>query len=143
MELLYEQLIQLLSNVPELKWIDLDVGQLQEDHPPVLYPCALIEISADKAEDIENHTQQVSGRFKITLAFKAYGETNSTTDLPTRSNALEYFRIATKCYKELQGFTNDNFYPFSRTSERPENIKKELKVVAQYYDTSWHDYTAS
>lgn len=143
MELLYEQLLQLLSNVPELKWIDLDVGQLQEEQPPVLYPCALIEIIVDKTEDIQNHTQQASGRFKLTLAYKSYGETNSTTDLPTRSNALEYFRTTNKCYKTLQGFTNDNFYPFSRTSEKPENIRKGLKVIGQYYETSWHDYTAS
>lgn len=143
MEQLYEKLLELLGTIPELKWIDLDVGQLQEEKPPVIYPCALIEIDMPQCDDIQDKIQQVRGTFKITYVFKAYGETNNKTDQPKRSNALTYFKTPKDGYKKLQGFGNDNFYKFSRTSQRPENIRKGLKVIAQTYETSWNDYSAN
>lgn len=143
MEDLYNKIVELLQEIPELKWIDLDVGQLNEPTPSVTYPCALIEIDMPKTDDIQENTQQVSARFKITIAVKAYGETNGKTAIEKRSNALSYFKIANNCFKKLQGFGNENFYAFSRTSQRPENFRKGIKVIVQNYETSWNDYSAN
>lgn len=143
MEALYQQLLTLLSDIPELKWIDLNVGQLTEENPPVAFPCALIDIEMPQCTDIETTMQQVAGTFKITLAFKAYGETNNKTETTMRSNALAYFKTTNLVYRKLQGFGNENFYPFSRTAQNPENLRPGLKVVAMRFETSWHDYSAS
>lgn len=143
MEKLYETLLTLLSAIPELKWVDLNVGQLTEENPPVAYPCALIDIDMPQCDDIEETIQQAKAAFKITLAYKAYGETNHKTAAPLRSNALAYFKTTNLVYKKLQGFKDENFCAFSRTAQRPENIRAGLKVVALSFETSWYDYSAN
>ena len=142
METLYEQLITLLKEIPALKWHDLNVGQLDQEKPPVAFPCALIDIKVPKRDDIDTKNQQVSAVFSITLAVKAYGDTNGTVSSETRANSLEYFTVMNAIYKKLQGFTNDSFYPFSCTNQQP-ITKKGLKVMLQVFETSWNDYTAS
>lgn len=46
-----------LASLPELKYIDIDWGQIDYyDQPPVKYPCALIEI---RQADYSNEGQHV------------------------------------------------------------------------------------
>lgn len=139
---LYEQLITLLNEIPELEWIDLNVGQLDQEKPPVVFPCTLIDISVPKRDDITTKEQQASAVISITLAVKALGDTNSKVSEGVRANSLEYFSIMNSIYKKLQGFTNESFYPFSCTKQIPQT-KKGLKVMLQQFETSWNDYTAN
>ena len=46
MEEILETVMQKLAQIPELRWIDLNVGQMSVQNPPVDYPCALVDITA-------------------------------------------------------------------------------------------------
>ena len=48
MDKLYEKLLELLGTVTEIKYIDLDYGQLQEEMPPLSYPAVLVRISESR-----------------------------------------------------------------------------------------------
>lgn len=137
MKTLFERITQLLSEIPELRWIDFDTGQLQEEKPSVAYPCALVEINLPRCEDIDNDTQQVYAEFSVLLAFKAMGETNTAAPVPQRSLALQYFDTVNKVERKLHGYRSEQFYPFSRVSVRNENIRRGLKVVRLSFQTAW------
>lgn len=138
MKTLFELITQLLSEIPELKWIDFDTGQLMEEKPSVAYPCALVEIDLPRCENLDSVNQRVYANFTVRLTFKALGETNSKAPIPQRSLALQYFDVVGKVERKLHGYRSEHFYPFSRTSLRNENIRRGLKVVSLTFATAWN-----
>ncbi len=143
MEQLYLKLEELLTQIKDIRYIDLDNGQLLEEMPPVTYPCALIDIDMPFCEDIENDIQKVQAFFTVRIITKALGETNSLTTPQIRKKSLEWLRLQDDVYKKLQGYSDSSFYPFSRKSGKNENLRKGLKIFALRFETSWHDYTAN
>jgi len=76
MKELYETIVaRLTAQVPELKMIDFDMGQLDvlamDIRPGVVFPVALVDISFPRCEDLSEDTQQVSAFVKIRLAFES------------------------------------------------------------------------
>lgn len=142
-ELLYNQLIELLSEIPELRYIDLDMGQLYEEKPPLAYPAALFEIDIPKADDIDTHIQKLAVSFSVRIITEQTGSTNSLASKEIREKSIEWLRLQSKVYKKLQGFKNKNFYSFSRTSGKNENLRTGLRTFVLRFSTSCYDYTAS
>lgn len=143
MKTLYETILTELNKIPALKWKDLEAGQLQEEQPPIAYPCALIDVSERRRQNIETKIQRVYATITIDVIVKALGETNSNITEPVRSNSLEYFTIADAVYKQLQGYTDSNFNEFENTSQIPKQTRKGLKVIQLVFETSYNDYTAN
>ena len=139
MKKLFETITELLSQIPNLKWVDFDCGQLLEEKPPVLFPCALVDINLPDCEDVSRSTQRVYASFTIRLAFKAMGETHAATPMPKRQLALSYFDIVEKVYFKIHGFKNESFYNFSRTGLRSENLRKGLKTIAIDFSTAFDE----
>lgn len=142
-ELLYNQLIELLTEIPELRYIDLDMGQLFEEQPPLSYPAALFEIDIPKAEDIASDIQKLAVSFSVRIVTNKTGSTNSLTSKDVREKSIEWLRLQNKVYKKLQGFKNENFYYFSRTSGKNENVRTGLRTFVLRFSTSCHDYSAN
>lgn len=138
MKTLFEHITKQLQEITELRWIDFDSGQLQEERPPVVYPCALVEINLPRYEDIDSDTQRVYAEFTVCLAFNVIGETNSNAPISQRSLALQYFDIVEKVERKLHGKQSELFYPFSITSLRNENVRKGLKVLRLSFQTAWN-----
>lgn len=143
MEELYLKLIDLLKEIPQLRYIDLDMGQLMQEKPPISYPAALIEIDMPQSEDITHKIQQCNLNFTVRLVTKALGETNANAPTPVIKSSLEWLRLQNEVYKKLQGFGNDQFYPFSRKSGKNEVIRTGIKIFALRFETSFHDHSAN
>lgn len=143
MEDLYLKLLELLKQVPQLRYIDLDTGQLMMEKPTINYPAALIEIDISNSEDIGANIQHCNINFIIRLVTKAIGETNASAPVPVIKSSLEWLRLQNEVYKKLQGYGDANFYPFSRRSGKNEVMRKELKTFALRFETSYHDHSAS
>ncbi len=139
MKELYLTITKLLSEIPQLNWIDFNDNQLQEDYPPIAYPCALIDIDLSNCVNIYDDLQQVNANFKITLIFKSIGETDTKAPKTRREIALKYFDIIDLVIAKLQGYSDDNFYPFMRTGIRTQNIRTGLKIVDLDFSTSWQE----
>ncbi len=138
MKQLFETITALLNEIPELKWVDFNTGQLHEERPSVNYPCALVEIDLPRCEDIDKDIQRVYADFSVKLAFKTIGETNTKAPTPQRSLALQYFDVVSKVEQKLHGYRSEYFYPFSRKSVRNETAKRGLKVVTVHFATAWN-----
>lgn len=143
MEQLYLKLTELLKQVEDIRYIDMDMGQLQEEVPPLSYPACLIDISLPSCSDIQSDIQQVRALFSVKVITKSIVETNSLTAKEIISKSLEYLRLQDKVYKKLQGYKDNSFYAFSRTSVQPSNLRKGLKISVLTFETSFHDYTAN
>ena len=141
MKKLYIKLVELLSTIPEIKYIDLNYGQLQEEKPSVIFPAVLISMDVSTSDNVQDKCQIVTGNFDLTICNKMMSETNNLAPELVREKALEYLEIGEKIYKKLQGFQNEEFECFSRKSAKDQQTRKGLKTTVQRWETSWQEVT--
>ena len=79
-----------LNAIPELKWVDMNIGQMDgEDRPPVAFPCALVSIDLPECRDIGQGQQQCRTVLNVRVAFNYRGSTSSAAPEVVREKALE------------------------------------------------------
>lgn len=109
---------QLKTNVPELKWIDLDTDQLSSSQrPKVAFPCALIGIELPGCQSLSDTDQKCNALVTVKLAFDTMGATNSAAEETIQNKSLEVYDIIEKVHNMLQGFETADFEPLSRTRQ--------------------------
>ncbi|GEM_PF-868235 len=138
-ETLYELILDKLDEIKEIKFSDLDFGQLMVEVPPISYPAVLVSIDYPDTKNMSRLLQEVRASIKLTIATKSITETNSLAPKEIRSQGLEFLRLRQKIYKQLQGFGNEEFYPFERKSMRNEMLRQGLKTTVIHFETSFHD----
>lgn len=138
METLYQKLIDLLGEIPEIKYIDLNAGQLQMEKPPLAYPAVLIRISETR-DDINHLFQQVTARVELTVVNKYLSETNSLAPEAVREKGLKYMRLNAAIAEKLQGYKDAKFEPFSNVGKSDQLIRAGLKTIVQSWETSWQE----
>ena len=143
MKALYLKLIELLSEIPEVKYADLNCGQLQMEKPPLAYPAVLINISSQTTDDVQDIFQILTGNIELTICVKMLSESNSLSPEVVREKALEYLDLSDKIYRKLQGYEDQTFDSFSRKSITDQNLRKGLKTTVQRFETSWREDIAT
>lgn len=143
MKKLYLQLLELLSEVPEIKHVDLNYGQLQEEIPSIGYPAVLINMSSQTIDDVHDKVQVVSGTMELTVVCKMIGESNGNAPNTAKDSVLKYLELSEKIHRKLQGFESTEFDSFSRKSNRDVTLRKGLKTAVQIFETSWREDTSS
>lgn len=132
------------KEVPELRWIDEDYGQLNTApgiRPAVDYPCCLIDIQYQDCRDITDTEQVVKVSITLKIAFNSWGETNNKTPEPIRDKALERICVVGKVHACLQGWmAGEVVSPLSRRSARPSTTAGGLKVYTVVYDTTFEEF---
>lgn len=129
--------------VSALRWIDLDVGQLEQPNPPVAYPCALVDISIRNAEDVSSKIQDVDYRIGVRIAFNFVGETSGAAPEAVRINSTEYFNVRNDVYKVLQGLSTPSFDALTHKSSSAEKRSDGLKVINVEFITTGRDVSAA
>ena len=138
MDKLYEKIIELLETVSEIKYIDLDYGQLQEEKPPLVYPAVLVRISESR-EDIDHMYQLVTGNITLTVIDKLMGESNNLTPQDQRKRGIAYMQLNDKIHKALQGYKDKDYEPFTNKGKADQLLRKGAKTVVQQWETVWRD----
>lgn len=141
---LYKALVaKLKTEVPEVKWIDFDMGQLdvsEDERPAVAFPCVLIDIAytgcSDLREEPLNTKQQCTVRVSLKTAFEnLLNNTSGNTPEAKTDKALEIFDVMDKIHLALQAWTPaDGFSTLSRDNCLPVK-KKGYKVYNSQYTT--------
>jgi hypothetical protein len=141
MEEIYKAIMaQLKQEVPELKWIELDEGQLEyyTDRPAVAFPCVLIDITINRCEDLYERAQLCQATIGIRIAQNIpVNRTNAGAPDPIRESALERYRLIEKIYQSLQSWPSGLFNPLSRTGQKKESRKDGLFVVRIDFTTQF------
>lgn len=142
MKQLYLTILEILKQIPAIKWVDLNTGQLQEEMPQLAYPAVLININSLNCKDLGDNIQRVQASFSLTLVYPTMGETNSHAPELMQSSALQFLDLTEEIYKKMQGFESERFYPFERTGVQFRNLRG-LNIVELQFATAFEDYTAN
>lgn len=135
---------RLKAEVPELRWIDMDKGQLDYyDKPPVSFPCALISVQLPRTVDLGAKKQKCDALVVIRLGFDFSGNTSQITPDAAMNKSLQYFDLAEKVYEALQGYQESTYNTLSRQSLREEKRPDMIKVVNIPFSTSFVDFRAN
>lgn len=135
-------LTRLSQEVPELKWIDADEGQLDfyDVRPPVAFPCCLVDMSIPESNDLSANNPKIQNcriRATLTVAFDDCASLNTKTPLPVRETAMKRMDLLQAVHDVLQGWWNDRFQkPYSRRSCKPEKRNDGLKVYEVVYEAT-------
>ncbi len=132
---------RLEEEVPELKWIDMDKGQMNFAGSAVLFPAALVTLSWRTVNDITHTLQEKDLLIQVKLCFDFSGNTNNKTPVFHRDKSLEYFDICEKLHKALQGWGGSEFNPLKSVQQSGEKRPDAYKVENLTYRTSFRDDT--
>lgn len=143
MKTIYMALIERLRTVTEIKWIDLDGGQLSSaDRAAIALPAALLEISIPECKNFSDMTQFCKARIGVKLVFeKKTIKTSANTPAETLNKSLETYEIISKVYATLQGFETDDFSALYRTNQGPE-VNSNYFVYRMSFDCEFEDLSA-
>lgn len=110
------------TEVPEIRWIDLEAAQLENygDRPAVGWPCLLIDFIGFKFEDAGEAWQESDGIVRLRLAFPPFSNTNSKTPIAYKEQALKYYEIEDKLFRKLHAQKLDKFGYLLRRSATTE-----------------------
>jgi len=143
MKTLYLKTLAKLQEITDLKYIDLDTGQLDapdaDGRYPVNFPCALIGVQIPRARDHNQagSKQEVEALINIRLGVDFSGNTSSTTPEGVRAESLGYFELADLIWEKLQGWKDSELSQFSRVSAREERRGDRVKVVNIPFSTGY------
>lgn len=142
-EKLYLDVRQWLSEVNDLRWIDLEAGQLEipEESYPVQFPCALIDFVDAGFENEQRGNQQGLISLVVRVGIDVYEDfhmidAQSASDAGT---AVKRLNLITQIHKALHGRETDYSTPLSRLSIQGERRDDGIKVFAITYGTAAKD----
>ena len=145
MEIAYQNILdKLTTEVPELRFIDLDGGQLEapEDHYQPDLPAAFIRFSMPRIQTVGPKFQQIHAEVYVRVAFQVYEDMNNLTPESLRTSALDKLKITKKVHKALQGYIGDNFNAMDRFNQEQEDRQDGLIVFRIGYRTYMKDDSA-
>lgn len=138
--LIFERIIE---KFPELRWIDLEKGQMQQDKPPMVFPAALIDIKLPKTENMNDVNQRCMAYVTITLCFSFTGDRESSAfSAGDRAASFEYLKLSRKLYEKLQGWEAKDYSPLERVNSGEPFKRPGYKINAttfktEYFETSF------
>jgi hypothetical protein len=136
---------QLKKQCPQLKWIDIDFGQIdkQTERLPVAFPCAVIVISVSGCEDQYGKVQVCRSQVSVRIAQNPpTSRTNSEATGDIRESAMSRYDLIDEVFCALQGFGEPQFNPLSRTRQSIERRTDGLFVCRMDFNTEFQDLTA-
>ncbi len=136
---------QIMAEVPEIKYIDQDLGQLEiyEGRPAVAWPCVLIDFPDAQYSNHSELVQWADVNISVRLGFAPFSSANSLAPDISKEKALEYYEVENKLYEALQGFTADDcIQPMIRLRAGTETREDAYRVRQMMFTTGTEDDTA-
>jgi len=133
---------QIQTNIPEIAYIEQDLGQLGSEEPRkgLQFPAVLIDFPNTPFDNLQGNNQLAIPVIAITLIFDVYNATNSLAPIEIRQDGLIYLEIEQKVYQALQGWQTDYCQPLSRTNAKSQNRNDlGLRVRELTYTTEFED----
>jgi hypothetical protein len=126
---------RLVAEVPELRYIDKNWGQLEYDQPPVQFPCALIDVDNINFSQLGQGWQQAEADIVITVC--GLQLIRSSAQAPNHENSYEVLDILDKMFQKLQIWSNGKFTPLMRTNQRKAVSNSSYEVYTTSFKTAF------
>lgn len=130
------------AQIPEVRWIDADEGQLNTSNqrPPVAFPCVLVDMTYPQTEGVSPTMEKIRVQFNLRIAFEGYGQTSAAAPAPVREKALERLDILERIHKTTQWWNcGRQINPLRRTRVTTERRQDGLKVYNMTYESAFID----
>jgi hypothetical protein len=128
------------TNVPEIRFISQDLGQLEfyDDKPPVSYPCVLIDVGELLYEDASHNMQIASASVTLRLALASYSDVSNLPNAQVRNKALEFYNIEHKLSSALHNWqpAEEMLGAMYRTATSTEKRDDNIRVRTIVFTTS-------
>lgn len=98
---------RITAEVPAVRWVDFDLGQLAQEKPPVSYPCALVAFSNGDYTQIGNDANSGSITIQVALGFRVWERTHSAGTL--RETGLQHLDTVDAVRTALTGLVGGQF----------------------------------
>lgn len=95
------------EQVPTLQYVDLDWGQLDNyaEHPPVKFPCALLDLRNLQHSNNADGIQITVGEVEVRLFDKALNTSSGAASPIQKANSLRILRLCDKAHAALHGWS--------------------------------------
>lgn len=113
---LYITIKKVLNMIPQLEYIDLDRGQMQDNRYPNLYVSALIGIGSIRWETMTEQQQEGQCEVEITLYCRD-GWRNQFSGTQDQEDGLMEIDLLDSIAHELQFLKGESFLPMQQTSD--------------------------
>ena len=134
------------EQVPEIKWIDQDFGQLENyaDRPAVQFPCVLIDFPDQHFKELGDRDQWGEVTIQFRIGFAAFSSANSAAPLSAQELALQYYEIENKMFVALNGWVplyngEAICQPIIRIRAVTEGRDDAYRVRVNQYTTGYED----
>lgn len=136
------------TEVPEIQFIDQDLGQLGQvsdnGRPPLAYPAVLIDFQNTEYSELSTSAQLAMLSISLQLIFDNYSQTWHKSPTHVIAKGLDYLNIEQKLVNCLNGWSKDYFTPLIRTNVKSQNNNDlGLRVRTLTFTTSYEDYSTS
>lgn len=92
-EQLLESIEKRLVEINEINHADENWGQLNIPKPPVMFPCALIDVSSIRYEDLKGNDQSAEGMIYIHVATKKLSNTSFKAPTKQKEDAWKIYKL--------------------------------------------------
>lgn len=146
-QLLLKLQAHITAQVPEIKWIDQDLGQLEDYdiRPAVAWPCVLIDFGTTNYDEMPGNVQWGNATITMRLAFPSFSPAQAGAPQSVKEMALQYYELEQLLYKAIQGWDADGLIqPATRitmATERREGDTFRVRVLV--FNTVFMDDSAS
>jgi hypothetical protein len=94
------------TQVPEVRWIDHDLGQLEvyDIKPPVTFPCVLIDFNQTSYEQMQLNRQLGNITFTLRIGFETFSTTANTAPADVIDKGLQFYELEQLLYEAVQDY---------------------------------------
>src|SRR3990167_7355421 len=135
----FKEITAPLVAITGIRYVDLDLGQLEAEDPPVSFPCFLVGLGGGDVFNLGNGVDQVELNFTVRVAFKLYERTASITAKTYRDAALAHLDKLALIHAALNGLAGTNFNAIARTAYWSNERRADIRVYSAAYGTLLED----
>jgi len=142
MDTIFTEVLSLLSQVPELRFVGEDWGQLNFEQPPVNFPCALVDLFEIDYSDAGKNLQKADAKLTISIADIRYDGITAFNPAKVNEQAFAIFGIIEKVNALLHGYGNEYHSKFSRKKVMKVEREDSIREFRMIYEFRFEDETA-
>jgi len=106
MDIIYRSIVKRLqTEIPALRWIDLEGGQLEapDENYPVQFPAVFIDFPSIQYQSLQRGAQQGNCQVAVRVAFDIYEDFHGTS--PDMDAAASRLQLLNSIHKALHGYS--------------------------------------
>lgn len=130
----FQEIAAAVEAVSGVRWVDFDLGQFEDENPPVSFPSVLIGFDSATFTDLSGSAQQGTLVVSVRVAFQLFERTHSKNDSTKRNAALAHLDTLQNIHAALQSLSGTNFSALSRIGYENEK-RADLRVYRMTYST--------